>query len=117
MTVSDIIFKDFKIYNVNERSMVVSQVFTTDYKDFARIENDIVEELDRIQNNHDYDACVLFVTNFLTNDSYVLYAHKCEDLVATAFNIRHIEEGYLLHDVVSRKKQIVPYLMDVLESR
>ena len=117
MTPSDIIFKDFKIYNVNERNMVVSQVFTTDYKDFARIENDIVEELDKIQENHDYDACVLFVTNFLTNESNVLYAHKCEDLVATAFNIRHIEEGYLLKDVVSRKKQIVPYLMDVLESR
>ena len=77
----------------------------------------IVEELDRIQANHDYDACVLFVTNFLTNNSNVLYAHKCEDLVATAFGIRHIEEGYLLKDVVSRKKQIVPYLMDVLESR
>ena len=117
MTPSDIIFKDFKIYNVNERNMVVSQVFTTDYKDYARIENDIVEELDKIQENHDYDACVLFVTNFLTNESNVLYAHKCEDLVATAFNIRHIEEGYLLKDVVSRKKQIVPYLMDVLESR
>ena len=117
MSVSDIIFKDFKIYNVNERNMVVSQVFTTDYKDYALIENDIVEELDRIQANHDYDACVLFVTNFLTNESNVLYAHKCEDLVATAFNIRHIEEGYLLKDVVSRKKQIVPYLMDVLESR
>lgn len=117
MTASDIIFKDFKIYNVNERNMVVSQVFTTDYKEFARIEDEIVEELDRIQANHDYDACVLFVTNFLTNNSNVLYAHKCEDLVATAFGIRHIEEGYLLKDVVSRKKQIVPYLMDVLESR
>ena len=117
MTPSDIIFKDFKIYNVNERNMVVSQVFTTDYKDYSLIENEIVEELDKIQDNHDYDACVLFVTNFLTNESNVLYAHKCEDVVATAFNIRHIEEGYLLKDVVSRKKQIVPYLMDVLESR
>ena len=117
MTPSDIIFKDFKIYNVNERSMVVGQVFTTDYKEFARIEDELVEELDRVQANHDYDACVLFVTNFLTNNSNVLYAHKCEDLVATAFNIRHIEEGFLLKDVVSRKKQIVPNLMDVLESR
>ncbi len=117
MSPSDIIFKDFKIYNVNERNMVVSQVFTTDYKDYALIENDLVEELDKIQANHDYAACVLFVTNFLTNESNVLYAHKCEDLVATAFNIRHVEEGFLLKDVVSRKKQIVPYLMDVLESR
>ena len=117
MTPTDIIFKDFKVYTVNERNMVVGQVFTTDYKEYARIEDEIVEELDKIQANHGYEACVLFVTNFLTNDSYVLYAHKCEDLVATAFNIRHIEEGYLLKDVVSRKKQIVPFLMDVLESR
>ena len=117
MTPSDIIFKDFKIYNVNERSMVVGQVFTTDYKEYARIENELVEELDKVQANHDYAACVLFVTNFLTNDSNVLYAHKCEDIVATAFNVRHIEEGFLLKDVVSRKKQIVPNLMDVLESR
>ena len=117
MSPSDIIFKDFKIYTVNERNMVVGQVFTTDYKEFARIENELVEELDRVQANHDYDACVLFVTNFLTNNSNVLYAHKCEDLVATAFGIKHIEEGFLLKDVVSRKKQIVPNLMDVLESR
>ena len=117
MTPTDIIFKDFKVYTVNERNMVVGQVFTTDYKEYARIEDEIVEELDKIQANHGYEACVLFVTNFLTNDSYVLYAHKCEDIVATAFNIRHIEEGYLLKDVVSRKKQIVPFLMDVLESR
>jgi len=115
LTANDILFKDFKIYKVGNYNMSIAQVFTTDFKYFEPRVKEIVEELNRVSKNHDYKSCVLFVTNFLTNNSYVLFSDNSKKILELAYGLDNIQNGDILKGVVSRKKQMVPYIMSAIE--
>ncbi len=115
LTANEIIFKDFKTYRVGEYNMAIAQVFTTDYELFKPRVDEIVEELNRIAVNHDYKCCALFVTNFLTNNSYILFSQDSKKILELGYGVDEMNEGYMLSGVVSRKKQMVPNIMEVLE--
>lgn len=115
MSASDIIFKDFKTYKVGDNTMAIAQVFTTDIKNFEPRFDEIVRELNRLDLNHDYKVTVLFVTNFLTNNSYLLFSDGSKKMLELAYGINDIKQGNILKGVVSRKKQMVPNLMEILD--
>ena len=115
LTANQIIFKDCKTYKVQEHTIALAQVFTTDYKLFVDRVDEIVEELNRLAINHNYKVACLFVTNFLTNNSYILYSDNSKKILELAYGINEITEGELLKGVVSLKKQIVTNIMNVIE--
>ena len=115
LSARDIIFRDFKTYNIGDESMVVGQVFTTDFGGFKDVKEDIIKALDEEQEHHGYKICALFVTNIITNDSNVLFSTRSKELVRIAYGLQDIEQGQLLKGVMSRKKQMVPNLMSVID--
>ena len=115
LTPNDIIFKDFKTYKVGENVMAIGQVFTTNFEDYNDIKQSIIDELNRLSLNHDYKTCTLFVTNFLTNDSNILFSDDSKKVLEIAYGIDDIKQGELLKGVVSRKKQMVPNIMPIVE--
>jgi len=115
MSVTDVIYKDFKNYTINDNRFSVGQVFTTDFKVFEKNLNDYVSTINDIAENNDYKVVCLFVTDIITNDSYIIYNEKAKDYLVEAFNIMNLEEGTLIKGMVSRKKQMVPPIMEVLE--
>lgn len=115
MEAHDIIYKDFKTYKVGEYNMAIGQVFTTDINIFKAREAELVKEINRVQSANDYKACVLFVTNFLTNDSNVLFADNTKRVIESAYGIEQAEQWQLLKGVVSRKQQMVPNIMNVID--
>lgn len=115
LTANEIVFKDFKVYKVGNYNMAIAQVFTTDFKIFEPRVDELVEELNRVAKNHDYKSCVLFVTNFLTNNSYLLFSDNSKKILEIAYGFDDVKNGDFLKGVVSRKKQMVPYIMDAIE--
>lgn len=115
LTANEIVYRDFKTYKINDHSMAIGQVFTTDYKMYKERENELVEELNRLAANNSFLVCALFVTNFLTNDSNILYSENSKRILEQAYNINELHEGDVIKNVVSRKKQMVPCIMDVVE--
>lgn len=115
LTANEIVYRDFKTYKINDHSMAIGQVFTTDYKMYKERENELVEELNRLAANNSFSVCALFVTNFLTNDSNILYSENSKRILEQAYNINELHEGDIIKNVVSRKKQMVPCIMDVVE--
>lgn len=115
LTANEIVFKDMKNYKINDHSIAIGQVFTTDYKLFKDRESELIEELNRVAANQDLVLCALFVTNFLTNDSNILYSDNSKRILEQAYNIEELTQGTLIKNVVSRKKQMVPCIMDVVE--
>ena len=115
LTANEIVFKDFKIYKVGEYNMSIAQVFTTDFKLFEPRVDEIVEELNRVAKNRDYKSCVLFVTNFLTNNSYLLFSDNSKKILELAYGFEDVKEGDIVKGVVSRKKQMVPFIMGAIE--
>lgn len=115
LTASEIIYKDCKTYKVGDNTMAIAQVFTTDINIFKPRYEELIHELNRIDGNHNYRVCALFITNFLTNNSNILFSEGSKKALEIAYGIEDIKEGALLKGVVSRKKQMIPDIMDVLE--
>ena len=115
MTITDVIYKDFKSYTINDHKFAVGQVFTTNFKDYEKNIQDYINELNNIAKSNNYKVACLFVTDILNNNSYIIYNDKAKDYLIEAFNIMDLEEGTLIKGVVSRKKQMLPKLLDYLQ--
>ena len=57
-----------------------------------------------------------FITDILNNGSYVLYSSNAKQILSLAYDKPDMEEGYYLSGIISRKKQIVPYIMNEFEN-
>ena len=116
-TKEEIIYHDFKLFHVEDEQIGIGQVYTTS---FNYNEQDILEYqklLDSISNNNNYILVALFITDIVANGSYVIYNTKSRGIISDAFNVIDIKEGYYLQDVVSRKKQIIPPIIEVLDNK
>ena len=114
-TEEDILFGDFKLYEVNGKKIGVTQVSTFDINDF----NDSIEKykdlLNRNAENNNYDVFAFFITDILKNGSYVYYNDSSIDIMSKAFDIENLPQGTYLDGCVSRKKQVIPKIMNVLD--
>ncbi len=115
MTKEDIIYRDFKSYAAGEHKFAVAQVFTTNFAEYNVEIDEYVKELNQISINNNYKAVCLFVTDIITNNSYLIYNDAAKKYLEDAYNNEDLTQGYLLKGVVSRKKQMVPLIMDVIE--
>lgn len=116
MSIEDVFFQDFKSYKVGNTTLGISQVVTMDFASIKENINDYINKLDEIAKG-EYGIVTLFVTDVISNGSYVLFNTEAKDIVSESFNIKDMEEGTFIPDLVSRKKQMLPNLMDTLEKR
>ena len=113
--VEDIIYRDYKTYTVNDYKFSIGQVLSVDFKDFNDNKQQYIDALDEISENNGYKLTALFVTNILTKESYVLFNDSSKYIIKEAFNLSNVYQGVILDGLLSRKKQIVPNIMEVLE--
>lgn len=114
-TKEEIIYHDFKLFHVDDKQIGVGQIFTTS---FNYNEEDILEYqrlLDTISINNNYIVVALFITDIIKNGSYIIYNTKAKSIMSDAFDRRDIKQGEYLKDIVSRKKQMIPPMIEVLE--
>ncbi len=117
LTIDDVIYKDFKNYTAGEYKAGIGQVFTTTFNDYVNDIDKYVKRLNEIADNNNYKVVCLFVTDFINNNSYALFNSEAASILSEAYNIDNIKEGELLKGFVSRKKQIVPNVLDILEKK
>lgn len=115
LTINEIVYKDFKSYVTGDVKFGIGQVFTTDFKEYSDRLNEYVDELNHIAENNDYKVACLFVTDILENNSYLLFNDGAKEYLNDAYELSDIKEGEKLMGVISRKKQMVPPIMGVLE--
>ena len=115
LTNEDILHKDFKTYKVNDKMIGIGQILTADFESMNKKINSLVNYLDEVSNNENIRVVTLFVTNIFENVSYCLYNRDAENIIKNSFDLKEIYEGVPLKDIVSRKIQIAPYIMDAIE--
>lgn len=115
LTNEDILHKDFKTYKVNDKMIGIGQILTADFESMNKKINSLVNYLDEVSNNENIRVVTLFVTDIFENVSYCLYNRDAENIIKNSFDLKEIYEGVPLKDIVSRKIQIAPYIMDAIE--
>lgn len=114
MTPRDVIKRDFKNYVVGTKNLGIGQVTTLDFDKIKENIDDYISVLnDMVETN--YSVVVIFITDIIKNGSYVIYNTNAESIVADAFALNKIHEGVFIPKIVSRKKQILPSILGVME--
>ncbi|MBR1748613.1 MAG: putative manganese-dependent inorganic diphosphatase [Bacilli bacterium] len=112
-TIEDIIYQDYKTYKVGTDTLGISQIITMDFEELKPQLEELVEELNQIARVN-LSTVTLFVTDIIKNGSYVLDNDEAKHMIEDSFDLNEVKEGTFLHGMVSRKKQILPAIMEVL---
>ena len=115
MSKEDVIYNDFKVFNTNDKTFAIGQFFTMNFDDIKNEMEEYISVLDEIAEANNYNLIALYVTDIVKNGSYILYNKKAKNLLETAYNIEDLEQGHYFDGCVSRKKHVVPVIMDVFE--
>lgn len=113
----EILYTDFKTFTISNKKIGVSQISTINVEEFDKASNDYINLIEKIATNNNYHILILLVTDIINNGSYIYYNKAAEDILNNCFEISEIKEGYYLKGVISRKKQIIPPIMDFFDKK
>ena len=114
-TIEELIYNDFKSFNINNRKIGIGQMTVINYEKVLKDKNKYLEVIEKISNEHDYDILAFCITDVINSNTYLLYNKNSEEVFKTVFGDGEMYEGFMLEGIVSRKKQIIPKLMDELK--
>ena len=107
--------KDFKTYKVKDSVIGIGQLLTSDLDLIEKKMNSIVKYLDEVSTTENMRVVTLFITDIFENQSYCIYNTAAKEIIKNSFDLKEVYEGVALKDILSRKMQIAPYLMDTKE--
>ena len=110
MSHEDVLYNDFKLYTVDDKTLGIGQFFTTNFEDIEKELDAYLDTLDREAEGNNYFLIALYITDIIKNGSYVLYNRKAKDFMELVYD-KEIAEGEYIPDCVSRKKNVVPLIM------
>ena len=114
MTKEDILFNDYKLFKAKNKQFSIGQIFTFNFEEIEKEMDEYIKVLDKVADYNNYSLVALYVTDVIKNGSYVLYNTRAQNLMDLAYGTE-IREGYFIPKCVSRKKNIVPIIMGVLD--
>jgi len=116
MSIEDVVFYDYKEYEANDMGFGIGQILTLDYEELLNKKEEYIEFLDNTCKLKGFKLVALFITDIISNGSYVLYSSSADKIMSLAYDKKDMKEGYYLPGVISRKKQMVPKIMSELEN-
>ena len=116
MSKEDVLYNDFKLYTINEKTFAIGQFFTMNFDEMKKELDEYVHTLNEVAEANNYDFIALYVTDIIQNGSYVIFNTKGQEVVDVIYGKENIPEGYFVTDCVSRKKHVVPLIMEVFEN-
>ncbi len=116
-TKEEILYSDFKGFMVDDKKVGIGQIYTMDYSKISAVAEEYVHLLNDISKNENYYILALFVTDVINNGSYILFNDHAKIELERSFSLENIKQEYFLENVISRKKQIIPKIMETLEKR
>jgi len=114
-TMEEIIYQDFKKFNLEYKNVGISQVFTLDINQIMSKKEEFIKLIDDITDDKDYFLLILAVTDIVNEGSYIFYTSSKERLVKSIFEEEDVFQGIYVDKCVSRKKQIVPKIINALK--
>lgn len=110
----EIFHEDFKEFNLTNQKFAISQIKTMDTDCIKDIYNEILDYMHQICESNRYDLVMLLITDIIKEGSEIIVIGESKALIEKAFNVEIKENRAFLSGVVSRKKQIIPVLSNIL---
>lgn len=108
---------DAKEFQMGSSKVEIAQVNAVDINDVFSRQAEFESSLQGVVEKKNLDLFLFVVTDILNNDSTAIALGHAADAVEEAYNVKLENNKALLKGVVSRKKQIVPVLTNILNAR
>ncbi|NLX61084.1 MAG: putative manganese-dependent inorganic diphosphatase [Tissierellia bacterium] len=106
--------RDFKLFTINEEKVAIAQVNTMDLDSIKDLKADLISTMERKLKEEDYSMFLLMITDIFNEASEMLVVGPHKELVAEAFGKKLLNNSFYAEGVVSRKKQVVPPITNLI---
>lgn len=112
-TEEQILNQDFKIFHFGDISFGVSQISAMGRQELDRVRTRIEPRMEQMMGEKQVQMLFVMLTDILKESTFLIYrGSDAPQIVARAYKCPPTQEGVLLENVVSRKKQLIPALIN-----
>lgn len=111
----EIIHLDFKEFTVKDGKIGIDQVSTMNFMQIEKEKEEYIELLEKQTAANQYKLMAMFVTDIINECSYLYYNEGSSHILKLAFGLPEIYQGIKIDNCVSRKKQMVPRIIGVMD--
>ncbi len=109
-TTEELVLRDFKDFNMGGVKIGVGQLEVVDLSVFDNMKDDLFSAMRKIKDEGDRDTVLLLLTDIMQEGSQLLVVSDSLSKIERAFNVNLDNSEIWLPKVMSRKKQIIPFL-------
>lgn len=112
----EIFYQDFKKFELNKSSFGVGQINSMNPDELVEIKERLIPYMEKNLGLHGESMLFFMLTDIIHESTELLcFGGDCADVVEEAFHKAPMDHSILLPGVVSRKKQLIPAFMNVLQ--
>jgi manganese-dependent inorganic pyrophosphatase len=111
LDVHEVFFNDYKEFSLEGMRVGVAQVFTLNIESVKEKTSEYLNIIEETNAQKGQFATLLIVTDIIRQGSYLFYNENRKNILEASFN-KKMEQGTFIEECVSRKKQIIPALIE-----
>ncbi|ELZ28728.1 inorganic diphosphatase [Halogeometricum pallidum JCM 14848] len=112
----EMVLSDFKEFDFDAHQVGIGQIETVEPSVVLGQQETVLEAMDDVATERDYAVFLLLVTDLLEEDSTALVAGPEIDPIEEGLDTTFTDQESFLPGVMSRKKQVVPFLEEAFNS-
>lgn len=114
----EIFYQDFKKFELGDTDFGVGQLSAMTQKELDEVKQRLLPYLNQAMADRKISMVFVMLTNIMEERTDVICAGEGADAVVTeAYHVEKEEDRFRLDGVVSRKKQLIPAFMEVLQGQ
>ncbi len=116
-TATEILHQDFKKFTVDDLTIGIGQINSMSAEELTEIKEKIMPELSKVSSDDGLDMLFFMLTNIIDESSEIIFTGaKAQHTLGSAFGVTPKDDSAILPGVVSRKKQLLPNIVEAIQS-
>lgn len=117
-TTEEIFYTDFKVFHTEEYDFGVAQISAMGREELDQVGKQLKPFMKEVLGEKRLDMVYVMLTDILEESSKVIFeGHDAGQILADAFETEEDPDGILLEGIVSRKKQMIPTIMNAMAEK
>lgn len=117
-TTEEIFYQDFKVFHTDDCDFGVAQISAMSREELDKVGEQLRPFMTQVLGDKKLDMVYVMLTDILEESSKVIFfGDNAGKILAAAFRKEEREEGILLEGIISRKKQMIPTLMNAMAEK
>ena len=112
----EIFYQDYKKFISGDKTFGVGQISSMEEEELVKIKNKLAPFMENEYGRNGVSSVYFMLTNILEESTELIYyGEDCDKILEEAFQEKGENGSIILHGVVSRKKQLIPAMMEAMQ--